>query len=91
MEDKPKRLKKHISFSAHEKDIYDYLEKQGNASAFIKRLILNNMIMEQTGVAPVVIQTDKNEQKNEKPKEPEKPKLTPDELENMELAMKLDL
>ena len=46
MSEKPKRLKKNISFSEHERDIYDYLDKKGNASAFIKRLILKrNLIL----------------------------------------------
>lgn len=55
MAETQKRLKKNISFSAHEKDIYDYLEKQGNASAFIKRLILNQMMIDRGIVSPTVI------------------------------------
>ena len=56
-----KRLKKNISFSEHERDIYEYLDTVGNASAFIKRLILNHMLMEQGVVVPrVVVQEKEN-------------------------------
>jgi hypothetical protein len=57
MAETPKRLKKNISFSDHEKDIYDYLGRQKNASALIKRLVLQHMIMEKGGVAPKVEKT----------------------------------
>lgn len=50
----PKRLKKNISFSAHEKDIYDYLEEQDNASAFVKRLITNQMMLDR-GIATATV------------------------------------
>lgn len=40
-----KRLKKNISFSDHEKDIYDYLDKT-NASALVKKLVREHMIIE---------------------------------------------
>lgn len=56
-----KRLKKNISFSAHEKDIYEYLEQQGNASAFIKRLILNQMMIDRGIVAPIVTKVKEQE------------------------------
>lgn len=46
------RLQKQISFSEHEKDIYDYLSSQKNASAFVKRLILNHMIENQDKPKP---------------------------------------
>lgn len=39
-----KRLKKNISFSPNEKDIYDFLGEVPNASALIKKLVLNHMI-----------------------------------------------
>lgn len=66
-----KRLKKNISFSDHERDIYEYLDTVGNASAFIKRLILNHMMMEQGVTAPkVVIQ-----QKEQIPRETMKPRV----------------
>ena len=108
MAETQKRLKKNISFSAHEKDIYDYLEKQGNASAFIKRLILNQMMIDRGMVSPVAVNPSiKDEKQNvsqgtsepkeqaKKPKE-EKPKeqvkkLTPEELENMQIAQGLDI
>lgn len=61
MAETPKRLKKNISFSEHERDIYEYLEKQGNASAFIKRLILNHMLMEQGIVVPRAVVKDKED------------------------------
>ena len=64
----PKRLKRNISFSAHEKDIYDYLDGVDNASALIKRLVYNHMIMEQglvTPVAPVIVKSSvKNDNQN---------------------------
>lgn len=60
MAEKPKRLKKNISFSPHEKDIYDYLDTVENASALIKRLVYNHMIMEKGLVAPRVEVKDKN-------------------------------
>lgn len=76
----PKRLKKNISFSAHEKDIYDYLEGVGNASAFIKRLVLNHMLMEQGLVVPTVVSkpvennTEQTEsQESQESQEPEVP------------------
>ena len=70
-----KRLKKNISFSEHERDIYEYLEKQGNASAFIKRLILNHMLMEQGVIVPrVVVQEKKNVPQETDSKETEQPK-----------------
>lgn len=63
MAETPKRLKKNISFSEHDRDIYDYLNKQGNASAFIKRLVLQHMMMEQgilvpQAVKPVEVKTE---------------------------------
>ena len=61
MAETPKRLKKNISFSEHERDIYEYLDKQGNASAFIKRLILNHMLMEQGIVVPRAVVKDKED------------------------------
>ena len=61
MAETQKRLKKNISFSAHEKDIYDYLEKQGNASAFIKRLILNQMMIDTGIVTPIVTKVKEQE------------------------------
>lgn len=39
-----KRLKKNISFSPSEKDIYDFLTEQPNASSLIKELVLRYMI-----------------------------------------------
>ena len=67
-----KRLKKNISFSEHERDIYEYLEKQGNASAYIKRLILNQMMIEQGLVVPRVVETSKPKETDadKQPKEP---------------------
>lgn len=48
-----KRLKKNVSFSEHEEDIYDYLcNDVKNASALIKRLVYNHMIVEKGLVAP---------------------------------------
>lgn len=103
MIEKPKRLKRNISFSAHEKDIYDYLNGLDNASAFIKRLVLNHMLMEKGVVAPVVF-TPENEkpevfqeiQKPEAFQEIQKTKeeeleLSPDELENQRLLQELDI
>ena len=40
----PKRLKKNISFSPSEKDIYDFLSEVPNASALIKELVLGYML-----------------------------------------------
>lgn len=75
MAETPKRLKKNISFSEHERDIYEYLDKQGNASAFIKRLILNHMLMEQGVIVPrVVVQEKKNVPQETDSKETEQPK-----------------
>lgn len=62
MAETQKRLKKNISFSAHEKDIYDYLEKQGNASAFIKRLILNQMMIDNGIISPIVVKVEEQEE-----------------------------
>lgn len=62
MAETQKRLKKNISFSAHEKDIYDYLEKQGNASAFIKRLILNQMMIDNGIISPTVVKVKEQEE-----------------------------
>lgn len=39
-----KRLKKNISFSPSEKDIYDFLGQVPNASALIKELVLGYML-----------------------------------------------
>ena len=82
MAETPKRLKKNISFSEHERDIYEYLDKQGNASAFIKRLILNHMLMEQGVIVPrVVVQEKENvpqetdSKGTEQPKEPLEPSV----------------
>lgn len=73
----PKRLKKNISFSAHEKDIYDYLEGVGNASAFIKRLVLNHMLMEQGLVVPTVVskpvENNTEQTESQESQEPEVP------------------
>ena len=75
MAETPKRLKKNISFSEHERDIYEYLDKQGNASAFIKRLILNHMLMEQGVIVPrVVVQEKENVPQETDSKETEQPK-----------------
>lgn len=75
MAETPKRLKKNISFSEHERDIYEYLDKQGNASAFIKRLILNHMLMEQGVIVPrAVVQEKKNVPQETDSKETEQPK-----------------
>ena len=90
-----KRLKKNISFSEHERDIYEYLDTVGNASAFIKRLILNHMLMEQGIVVPRVVVKDKedvpqgtddkenNNNKTEQSNEPNEP-LEPSEDETTE-------
>ena len=56
MVETPKRLKKNISFSEHELDIFEYLNKQKNASAFIKRLIRNQMILDD-GIVSVQVVT----------------------------------
>lgn len=58
MVEKQKRLKKNISFSEHEKDIYDFLEEQGNASAFIKKLIREQMYL-QRGIMGAVVNYNK--------------------------------
>lgn len=82
MAETPKRLKKNISFSEHERDIYEYLDKQGNASAFIKRLILNHMLMEQGVIVPRVVFQEKENvpqetdgKETEQPKEPLEPSV----------------
>lgn len=76
MENKPKRLKKHISFSKHEKDIYDYLEKQENASALIKRLVYNHMILEQNLITvPNTVKPSESLQTQEVQKAPQ-PKVS---------------
>lgn len=41
------RLRKQLSFSEFEKDIYDYLENCKNASALVKKLVREHMIVEQ--------------------------------------------
>lgn len=56
MVETPKRLKKNISFSEHELDIFEYLNKQKNASAFIKKLIRNQMILDE-GIVSVQVVT----------------------------------
>lgn len=61
----PKRLKKNISFSEHDKDIYDYLNSVKNASALIKRLVYNHMILEQGLVVPAVATLETNKQVQE--------------------------
>lgn len=40
------RLRKQISFSPHEQDIYDYLDKCKNASALVKKLVKEHIIIE---------------------------------------------
>lgn len=40
------RLRRQISFSQHEKDIYDYLDECSNASALVKRLVREHMLLE---------------------------------------------
>ncbi|GAA0093038.1 hypothetical protein UT300009_30680 [Paraclostridium bifermentans] len=40
------RLRRQISFSQHEKDIYDYLDECNNASALVKRLVREHMLLE---------------------------------------------
>lgn len=104
MTETSKRLKKNISFSTHEKDIYDYLNGMDNASAFIKRLVLNHMLMEKGMVAPIVVTTppkDGNKEVSQrtsneenKPSEPEQekePELSPEDLENQAIAQALDI
>ena len=84
MAETTKRLKKNISFSEHDRDIYDYLNKQGNASAFIKRLILQHMMMEQgilvpQAVKPVEVKTEETKvelEKKDVPCETQQPEET---------------
>lgn len=98
MAEKPKRLKKNISFSEHERDIYEYLDGIKNASALIKRLVYNHMILEK-GVAPIIptIQGTnepagtEDEVSNTVDSKPKEPELTPEEIENQKLAMELKL
>lgn len=65
MSQKPKRLKKNISFSEHERDIYEYLDGIKNASALIKRLVYNHMILEQGLIVPAVANVGVNKQEQE--------------------------
>ena len=93
MAEKPKRLKKNISFSEHERDIYDYLDGVKNASALIKRLVYNHMIMEKGLVAPVIVtaplENSSPEVTQGTPKEskkPEEPKDKEPEVKQPELT-----
>ena len=58
MAETPKRLKKNISFSEHEKDIFEYLNRQKNASAFIKKLVRNQMIIDEGIVSVQVVKVE---------------------------------
>ena len=55
------RIKKNISFSEHEKEIFDYLTKCGNASALIKKLVYKHMIL--TGYLDDAIVSEKEKLK----------------------------
>lgn len=101
MAEKPKRLKKNISFSEHERDIYEYLDGIKNASALIKRLVYNHMILEKGIVAPIIptvqeineptrVEDEVSVTVDSEP-EPKKTELTPEEIENQKLAMELKL
>lgn len=93
------RLQKQISFSKHEKDIYDYLSEQENESGFVKRLILNHMIehqMEekQKGVKSTKKKVNKVKKQKEKPAEVEEIVPIAEETvedENWKIAQDLDL
>ena len=63
MAETPKRLKKNISFSEHELDIFEYLNRQKNASAFIKKLIRNQMIIDE-GIVSVQVVTVEPKKEN---------------------------
>lgn len=68
-----KRLKKNISFSEYERDIYDYLNSVKNASALIKRLVYNHMLLEKGLIIPTVANVDMSKQEIvTETKEPEK-------------------
>ena len=58
MAETPKRLKKNISFSEHELDIFEYLNRQKNASAFIKKLVRNQMIIDEGIVSVQVVKVE---------------------------------
>lgn len=48
------RLRRQISFSQHEKDIYDYLDECNNASALIKKLVREHMLLEKLAKQGVI-------------------------------------
>lgn len=96
------RLQKQISFSKHEKDIYDYLSEQENESGFVKRLILNHMIEHQMeerqksgkSVKKKVNKVNKVKKQKEKPVEVEEIVPIIEETvedENWKIAQELDL
>ena len=58
MAETPKRLKKNISFSEHELDIFEYLNRQKHASAFIKKLVRNQMIIDEGIVSVQVVKVE---------------------------------
>lgn len=81
MTETPKRLKKNISFSEHELDIFEYLNRQKNASAFIKKLIRNQMIIDEGIVSVQVVTVEpKKEQVVNVSQEETEPEETEDEI-----------
>ena len=77
MAETPKRLKKNISFSEHELDIFEYLNRQKNASAFIKKLIRNQMIIDEGIVSVQVVTVEpKKEQVVHVPQKEIEPEVT---------------
>lgn len=101
-----KRMKKNISFSEHEKDIYKYINEQKNASGLIKKLIRTHMLMEKGLVVPVQVDapavtqgTNTDEEPEVEVVEPEvevevevvEPVFSPEDEENRKLMEELDI
>lgn len=80
MAETPKRLKKNISFSEHELDIFEYLNRQKNASAFIKKLVRNQMIIDEGIVSVQVVKVEPK--KENVPSEPEETESEPEVTES---------
>lgn len=85
MAETPKRLKKNISFSEHELDIFEYLNRQKNASAFIKKLVRNQMIIDEGIVSVQVVKVEpKKENVPCETQEETEPEVTESETEEQE-------
>ena len=82
------RIKKNISFSEHEKEIFDYLTKCGNASALIKKLVYKHMIL--TGYLDDAIVSEKEKLKKNNQKETSEPDEPVDKTDKTDESDKPD-